>query len=215
MTLIRLLFRYHAPKLYCYLEEHQITIEMYAIPWIITYFSTKFDTPELVLELWNKVAEQPSGVDVAYIFFFAVALLMDGEQTILDAEYASLPVVMASLRVREQRDLTRLFERARKLIDNTPFSFVQLPELQMIMSKTAHENLVKIWKSLELLTTLPLLPAELFFYCFPEECDCSNPTCANSLTYKKSATGNYLPPSSTSICPDLVSIAPNEMAAFK
>ena len=124
MTLIRLLFRYHAPKLYCHLEEHQITIEMYAIPWIITYFSTKFDSPELVLELWNKVAEQPSGIDVAYIFFFAVALLIDGEQTILDAEYASLPVVMASLRVREQRDLNRLFERARKLIDNTPFSFV-------------------------------------------------------------------------------------------
>ena len=97
---------------------------MYAIPWIITYFSTKFDSPELVLELWNKVAEQPSGIDVAYIFFFAVALLIDGEQTILDAEYASLPVVMASLRVREQRDLNRLFERARKLIDNTPFSFV-------------------------------------------------------------------------------------------
>jgi len=55
MILIRLLFRYHAPKLYCFLEEHQITVEMYAIPWIITFFSTKMDTPELILDLWNKV----------------------------------------------------------------------------------------------------------------------------------------------------------------
>lgn len=83
------------------------------------------------------------------------------------------------------------------------------------MSRTSHENLVKIWKSLESLSTLPLLPAELFFYCFPEECDCANPTCANSLTHKKSATGNYLPPQTTSICPDLVSMSPNEIAAYK
>jgi hypothetical protein len=59
MTLIRLLFRYHAPRLYCFLEEQQITVEMYSIPWIITFFSTKMDSPELALELWSKVAEQP------------------------------------------------------------------------------------------------------------------------------------------------------------
>lgn len=49
MTLMRLLFRYHAPRLYRHLEENQITVEMYAIPWILTYFSTKMESPELVL----------------------------------------------------------------------------------------------------------------------------------------------------------------------
>ena len=58
MALLRLLFKYHAPNLYCFLEKHSITIEMYAIPWIITYFSTKMDSPELVLQLWNNVAGQ-------------------------------------------------------------------------------------------------------------------------------------------------------------
>jgi hypothetical protein len=50
---------------------------MYAIPWIITYFSTKMDSPELVLQLWNTVAGQEALQDVSYIFFFAVALLVD------------------------------------------------------------------------------------------------------------------------------------------
>jgi hypothetical protein len=77
MALLRLLFKYHAPNLYCFLEKHSITIEMYAIPWIITYFSTKMDSPELVLQLWNTVAGQEALQDVSYIFFFAVALLVD------------------------------------------------------------------------------------------------------------------------------------------
>lgn len=55
---------------------------MYAIPWIITYFSTKMDSPELVLQLWNKVAEQPPLHDISYIFFFAVAIMIENQRLI-------------------------------------------------------------------------------------------------------------------------------------
>lgn len=176
---------------------------MYAIPWIITFFSTKMDKPELVLSLWNKVAQQPQLVGSAYMIFFAVALLVEHEASIIEQDPASLPVVLSSLRVKEQGDLDRLFMRVTKLLDDTPYSFTQLPELRMLMTKTSEDNLTKIWKALERLHTIPMLPAEMFFYCFPDECGCANPRCANSLTFKNSSRGNYLSPESTSICPDL------------
>jgi len=137
------------------------------------------------------------------MIFFATALLVEHEAIIIESDPASLPVVLASLRVKERNELDRLFTQVTRLQDKTPFSFTQLPELQMLMTRTSQENLTKIWKSLELLHTIPMLPAELFFYEFPDECNCANPTCANSLTYKKSAKGNYLSPASTSICPEL------------
>lgn len=101
MALLRLLFKYHAPNLYCFLEKHNITIEMYAIPWIITYFSTKMDCPELVLTLWNIVAGQEPPHDVSYIFFFAVAMVIDSQEEIMQVDEVSLPVVMAGLRIND------------------------------------------------------------------------------------------------------------------
>ena len=40
---------------------------------------------------------------------------------------------------------------------------------------------------------MPLLPAELFFYSFPGEIECPNPECANSLTWRRDKTGEYVP----------------------
>jgi len=127
MTLLCLLFKYHAPSLYCFLESNFITIEMYAIPWFITYFSTKMDTPELVLQFWNKVASQK--YDQTYIFFFALALVLSNEQKIKSCDMAALPSLMASLRIRDEAELNMVFKMVEQLEENTPYSFIQLPEL--------------------------------------------------------------------------------------
>ena len=113
---------------------------------------------------------------------------------------------MASLRIKDQKSLQTLFQRVEILQENTPFSFSQLPELQLIVHEASHDDLVKVWKSLESLDCLPLLPTELFYYCFPDECECSNPKCLQSLTYKKSLAGNFLPTECTSVCQELALI---------
>ena len=47
-------------------------------------------------------------------------------------------------------------------------------------------------QSLERLTCMPVLPAELFFYAFPGEIECPNPECSNSLTWRRAASGDIL-----------------------
>jgi hypothetical protein len=39
------------------------------------------------------------------MFFFAVAMLIESEDVIMKAEFASLPVIMASIRIKDQKEL--------------------------------------------------------------------------------------------------------------
>ena len=53
--------------------------------------------------------------------------------------------------------------------------------------------------SIECLTCMPILPAELFFYSFPGEIECPNPECSNSLTWKRAQSGDIVPLVSASV----------------
>lgn len=39
LAYLQLLFKYHDPELAYFFEANQLTTEMYAIPWFLTYFS--------------------------------------------------------------------------------------------------------------------------------------------------------------------------------
>ena len=200
LATFKLLLKYHNPDLARYLEHNYVTCEMYAIPWFITYFSSKLDTADLVIELWDRIAQKNG--DVTFIFFFAVALVLENEMRIMSVDSASLPEVMTSLRVSSLPELDQVMRTADDLEDNTPYSFKQIPEIQGLFTKQSSASLKSIMVSLECLTCMPILPAELFFYSFPGEIECPNPECANSLTWKRTQSGDIGPLVSSSVHAD-------------
>ena len=191
LATFKLLLKYHNPGLARYLEHNYVTCEMYAIPWFITYFSSKLDTAELVIELWDRIAQKNG--DVTFIFFFAVALVVENEMRIMSVDSASLPEVMTSLRITSLSDLDKVMQVADELDENTPYSFKQIPEIQGLCTKQTSASLKIIMQSLERLTCMPVLPAELFFYAFPGEIECPNPECSNSLTWRRAQSGDFVP----------------------
>ena len=100
---------------------------MYAIPWFITYFSSKIDTAELVIEFWDRIAQRNG--DFTFVFFFAIALVLNNEMRIMSVDSASLPEVMTTMRISSMADLDKVFQVAEALDDNTPYSFKQIPEI--------------------------------------------------------------------------------------
>lgn len=194
-----MLLTYHDPEIFKHLENNNIIPEMYCIPWFITYFASRVSSVEIVLELWDRMArsgplpdssnKEDQGAaqmsssagscigDPTFIFFFAVALIVQNRMRILKADPAELPSTMAQLSVETRKELHELIKLAESVEENTPFSFKQLDEIKCLFMRgqQSPERLHEISLSLESLSCMPLLPAELFFYSFPGEIECPNP----------------------------------------
>ena len=70
---------------------------MYSIPWFITYFASRVGSAEIILELWDRMAQanqtpnnqssgQSAAGDPTFIFFFAVALIVHNRARILKSD---------------------------------------------------------------------------------------------------------------------------------
>jgi hypothetical protein len=55
LLLLKVLLTYHDPAVYKYLEVNYVVPEMYSIPWFITYFASRMENAELVLEFWDRI----------------------------------------------------------------------------------------------------------------------------------------------------------------
>jgi len=157
-----------------------VTPEMYAVPWFLTYFAKVILQPELILTFWDEVARRR---DVAQTFFFAVALVVYHEKIINEAQDFQLPEVMTSFKIESSQELKVILEIASTIEQATPLSFRRLSELNIIFKKeTVPQMLQEQCLRLENYSCLPVLPAELFFYSYPELIECADPIC--SLSYE-------------------------------
>ena len=105
---------------------------MYAIPWFVTYLANKFPNVEVLLDFWEYVVcvDEP-----CFIFYFLVAMVHYHQGKIFGSESAKLPETMTKLNVMGARDLEEIILTARKLQANTPYSFENLPEVNVIFTK--------------------------------------------------------------------------------
>ena len=90
LSLLKILLTYHDPAVFKHLENNYVVPEMYSIPWFITYFASRMESAELVLQFWDRIMEKKEG-DVTFIFFFAVALIIYNRSRILMCDQADLP----------------------------------------------------------------------------------------------------------------------------
>ena len=101
---------------------------------------------------------------------------------------------MATLSVTSAEQLTSLFLLADEIEENTPLSFKQLKELKSLHVPNQDSKVLQAnCQSLQAVSCMPILPAELFFYSFPGEIECPNPECSNSLTWRRDRNNEYLP----------------------
>ena len=95
LILLKLLVRYHDPRLSTFLEECGISPEMYATPWMLTYFANKLEAEHLY-ELWDLVIHDG---DPYLLFYLGLAFLLINKETIIDKDASVLPQALATLKM--------------------------------------------------------------------------------------------------------------------
>ncbi|RQM27715.1 hypothetical protein B5M09_002429 [Aphanomyces astaci] len=119
MRLLRLLLQYHDPVLCAHLDQHDMTPELYVTSWFMTFF-TRHESPDLVFALWDTVllADDP-----ILLHFFALALLEDSRDRVMQADVAEMPQVLARLTFTSVAHVHKLTAVAQDRLANTPASF--------------------------------------------------------------------------------------------
>lgn len=117
--LYRLLMLYHDPMLCHYLDQHDMTPELYVTPWFMTLFARGLQ-PDLVFRLWDffLLEEHPY-----MMHFVAYALVAANKDKILRAEVPMLPQVLTSITFGSRNELDAVCEAALQLAQTTPRSF--------------------------------------------------------------------------------------------
>ncbi|CAI5722677.1 unnamed protein product [Hyaloperonospora brassicae] len=117
--LYRLLMLYHDPELCHYLDQHDMTPELYVTPWFMTLFARSLP-PDLVFCLWDLFLLEG---DPYMLHFVAYALVAANRKQIFEAEFAMLPQVLSSLTFSSRHELEQVCASARAILKLTPQSF--------------------------------------------------------------------------------------------
>ena len=97
--------KYHAPKINAKFDQCGVTPEMYCVPWFLTFFAKIMPNVENVLSFWDSVAKKS---DTAQVFYFAVALIINNQEQILNKVDFELPEFMVSISIRNDKELNRV-----------------------------------------------------------------------------------------------------------
>ncbi|KAF4321840.1 hypothetical protein G195_004941 [Phytophthora kernoviae 00238/432] len=117
--LYRLLMLYHDPELCHYLDQHDMTPELYVTPWFMTLFA-RLLPPEFVFYLWDFFLLEE---DPYLLHFVAYSLVAANRKRIFEADVAMLPQVLSSLTFASYDELEQVCTAALTLSDATPRSF--------------------------------------------------------------------------------------------
>ncbi|OWZ15845.1 hypothetical protein PHMEG_00010450 [Phytophthora megakarya] len=117
--LYKLLMLYHDPELCHYLDQHDMTPELYVTPWFMTLFARSLP-PEFVFYLWDFFLLEE---DPYLLHFVAYALVAANREKILAADIAMLPQVLSSLTFSSRDELEQVCVDALAISESTPRSF--------------------------------------------------------------------------------------------
>ncbi|TYZ64645.1 hypothetical protein PybrP1_000412 [[Pythium] brassicae (nom. inval.)] len=153
--LYRLLLLYHDPALCHYLDQHDMTPELYVTPWFMTLFARSLPA-DLVFRLWDffLLEEHPF-----LLHFVAYALVAANKDRILRAEIALLPQVLTSLTFGSRSELEAICEAALQLANTTPRSFER--DLYSVCYGGYSDDMLPFLRQLSGASSLQVYPDEL------------------------------------------------------
>ena len=135
LCMFKLLLQFHEPTVANYLEEHNITADIYAYNWFLTYFSSKLALDPLY-RLWEKIIRER---DVFMIFYISVAILIRNKELIYATDKFELPSLMAGLTMntdpeKGEDEVEAVFKIAQAVKAQTPHSFTYIIIMEQILT---------------------------------------------------------------------------------
>ncbi|KAL4164595.1 hypothetical protein KRP22_004460 [Phytophthora ramorum] len=153
--LYRLLMLYHDPELCHFLDQHDMTPELYVTPWFMTLFARSLP-PEFVFYLWDFFLLEE---DPYLLHFVAYALVAANRQEIFEAEIAMLPQVLSSLTFSSRDELEQVCSSALAISESTPRSFKR--DLYSVCYGGFTDAMVPFLDQLYACSSLQVYPEEL------------------------------------------------------
>ncbi|KAE8997647.1 hypothetical protein PR001_g19529 [Phytophthora rubi] len=153
--LYKLLMLYHDPELCHYLDQHDMTPELYVTPWFMTLFARSL-SPECVFYLWDFFLLEE---DPYLLHFVAYALVAANKDRILQAEIAMLPQVLSSLTFSSREELEQVCASALVISESTPRSFKR--DLYSVCYGGFTDAMIPFLEQLYACSSLQVYPEEL------------------------------------------------------
>ncbi|KAK1941901.1 ABC transporter G family member 31 [Phytophthora citrophthora] len=153
--LYRLLMLYHDPELCQYLDEHDMTPELYVTPWFMTLFARSLP-PEFVFYLWDFFLLEE---DPYLLHFVAYALVSANRDKVFEADIAMLPQVLSSLTFSSRDELEQVCSSALAISESTPRSFKR--DLYSVCYGGFTDAMVPFLDQLYACSSLQVYPEEL------------------------------------------------------
>ena len=181
ISLFVLLFKYHEPNIFNYLDSFEIPHELYAANWLVTLRAQKLNL-DILYNLWDTLMKVN---DPLFIHFILVALIKYKRELLINCDSNLLLKLMVGLTITSKDELNDIIKIALELRKNTPYSFRLLSNeigFLKINNKNIKENFDK-YKP-ESIPTMPIFPIEILYQNYSNNIICPDPKCVNNKKYK-------------------------------
>ena len=181
LGLLLILIKYHEPSVYNRLDSLEIIPEMYATNWVMNYGFGKLKL-DIFYNLWDNIININ---DPLFLHFYFVAMIINQRELIINCEKNILPILMTSLTITSNEELTIVIEKAKELRQQTPFSFRILANklgFLITRNKNVKETFEK-YKPLSL-PAMPIFPLEVLYITNHSEVECPDEQCKTVRTLR-------------------------------
>ena len=131
----------------------------------------------VIYYFWNALIQED---DELFIHFFIVSFLEYHKENILSVDYSQIPSVLSQLCIKDIAEVEFIFQRARQIRQQTPFSFKLFARKLEIFKprSTRLKELFTIYEP-ESMLCLPILPSEIFYIAYNNIVGCADYECKN------------------------------------
>ena len=181
VSLLTLLLKYHDSTLYNIFEKSSISPQMYATNWLLTTYANKHSL-DIVYKLWDILIEED---DQLLIHFLVIAFLQFNRKNFLDNDFSMIPMLFSRIKINSLEELNAIVMLAKKIRDNTPYSFrILVNKLEIF--KPRSRRLKELYEKFntEEMISLPILPSEIAYYEY-EHLGCADNLCKNFIKNSK------------------------------
>ena len=158
--LLRICLLYHDPELCNYLDQYQMSPELYASPWFLTLFANRLATDIIVRMMDLILAED----DIIFVFWLSLALLRSKKELIFKHSGMTLPETLTGIVIQTDEQLNELWVAARVLRATTPATLMTIMTKVVLSSHVDIDSL--LYTDTHSLLCAPVSSRELVDHCF-------------------------------------------------
>jgi hypothetical protein len=118
--------------------------------------------------------------DELFVHFFIIAFLEYHNEEIISVDYSQIPSVLSQLCIKSINEVDIIFDRAKKIRSQTPFSFrLMARKLEIFKPKSTRLKELFNFYEPETMNLLPILPSEVFHIAYSNIVNCPDSDCRN------------------------------------